>query len=61
MFCVFLSFRPFVVNTTFATGVVGVSEETSTLTRPVENIVLTTKGLQERNSQVLNGSTVKNR
>jgi hypothetical protein len=28
-------------------------EETSTPTRPVENVVLTTKGLQERNTQLL--------
>jgi hypothetical protein len=47
--CVYLSFRPFVVNTT---------EETSTPTRPVEN-VLTTKGRQERNTQVLDGTTVE--
>jgi hypothetical protein len=31
--CVFLSSRPFVVNTTFSTGLVGV-EETSTLQHP---------------------------
>ena len=42
---VFLSCRPFVVNTTFTTGL----------------LVLTTKGLQERNTQVLDGMTVKNR
>ena len=46
----FVSSRPFVVNTTFSTGLVGVSSgETSTPTRPIENFVLTTKGLQERN------------
>ena len=28
-------------------------------TRPVENVVLTTKGLQERKTQVLNGTTVE--
>ena len=28
------------------------TEETSTPTRPVENVVLTTKGLQERNTTV---------
>ena len=67
--CVFLSCRSFVVNTTFSTGLVGVevssvswlgqkSEETSTPTRPVENVVLTTKGLQERNTQLLEGTTV---
>ena len=39
--CVFLSCRSFVVNTTFSTGLVG-----------VENVVLTTKGLQERNTTV---------
>ena len=48
--CVFLSCRPFVVNTTFLTP-----------TRPFENVVLTTKGLQERNTQVLDGTTMKNR
>ena len=44
----FLSRRPFVVNTTFSTGFVGVEEETSAPTRPVENVVLTTKGLQKK-------------
>ena len=29
------------------------TEETSTPTRPVENVVLTTKGLQERNTTVV--------
>ena len=51
----------FVVNTTFSTGLVGVevtsvswlcpsqeTEETSAPTRPVENVVITTKSLQER-------------
>ena len=57
--CVFLS-----------TGLVGVeissvswlrqeTEETSTPTRPVEDVVLTTKGLQERNTQLLDGTTVE--
>ena len=45
---VFLSCRPFVVITTF-----------STPTRSVENVVLTTKGLQERNAQLLDGTTVE--
>ena len=31
------------------------------LTTPVENIVLTTKGLQESNTQLLDATTVKNR
>ena len=44
---VFLSCRPFVVNTF------------STPTRPVENVILTTKGLQERNTQLLDGTTVE--
>ena len=39
--------RPFVVNT-FSTGL-------------VENVVLTTKGLQESNTQLLDGTTVRNR
>ena len=34
------------------------TEETSTPTRPVEN-VLTTKGLQERNTQLLDGTRVE--
>ena len=46
----FLSCRPFVVST-FSTGLVGV-RVSSTPTRPVENVVLTTKGLQERNTTV---------
>ena len=58
--CGFLSCRRFVVNTTFSTGLVGVeTEESSTHTRPVENIVLTTKGIQERNTQMLDGTTVE--
>ena len=60
----FLSSRPFVVNTTFSTGLVGAEvtsqepEVTSTPTRPVGNVVLTTKGLQDRNIQLLDGTTV---
>ena len=70
----FLSCRPFVVITTFSTGLAGVevtcllawavcleTEVTSTSTRPVENIVLTTKGLQDRNMQLLYGTTVENK
>ena len=40
----FPSCRPFVVNTTFSTGFV----VSSVSTRPVENVMLTTKGLEER-------------
>ena len=36
-------------------------EETSTPTRTVENVVLTTKGLQKRITQMLDGTTEKNR
>ena len=36
-----------------------VREETSTPTRSDETLVLTTKGLQKRNIQMLNGTTVK--
>jgi hypothetical protein len=46
----FLSCRSFVVNTTF-----------STPRRPVENVVLTTKGLQNRKVQLLDGNTVENK
>ena len=50
---------PLVVITIFSTGLVGVedlncpsqeTEVTSTSTRPVENVVITTKGLQDRNN-----------
>ena len=34
---------------------------TSTPTRPVENVVITTKGLQDRNNQLLDGRTVENK
>ena len=51
----FLSCTPFVVNTTFSTGIVGV-EVTS-----VSWLVLTTKGVQERNIQMLDQMTVGNR
>ena len=60
----FLSCRPFVVITTFSTGLVGVdvaSEVTSTTTRPIENVVITTTGLQDRNIHVLDGTTVENK
>ena len=31
---------------------------TSTPTRPVDNVVITTKGLQDRNIRILDGTTV---
>ena len=51
----FQSFGPFVVNTTFSTGLeitwLGQETEvTSTPTRPVKNVVLTMKDLQDRNN-----------
>ena len=36
-------------------------EVTSTNTRPVENVLLTTKGLQERIVQMLDVTTVENK
>ena len=61
----FLSCRPFVVITTFSTGLVGVvvkeTDVTSTPTRPVENAFITTKGLQDRNIHILDGTTVENK
>ena len=52
----FLSCRPYVVNT-FSTGLVGVDvTSVSTPTRPVEN-VLTMEDLQGRNIQLLDGTT----
>jgi hypothetical protein len=35
------------------------TEETSAPTRPVENVILTTKGLHERNIQLLDGMTME--
>ena len=46
----FLSCRHFVVITTFSTGLVG-----------VENVVIKTKGLQDRNIYILDGTTVENK
>ena len=37
------------------------TEVTSTATRPVENVVLTTKGLQDRNIKLLDGTTGENK
>ena len=37
------------------------AEVTSTPTRPVENVVITTKGLQDRDNLLLDGRTVKNK
>ena len=67
----FLSCRPFVVIT-LSTGLVGVevtpvncpsqeTEVTSTTTRPVDNVVVITKGLQDRNIHILDRMTVENK
>ena len=67
-----LSCRPFVAITTLSTGLVGFevtyvswlgqeTEVTSTLTRPVDNVVITTKGLQDRNTNIIAGTTVENK
>ena len=37
------------------------TEVTSTPTRPVDNVVITTKGLQDRNINILAGTTVENK
>ena len=37
------------------------TEVTSTPTKPVYNVVITTKGLQERNIHILDGTTVENK
>ena len=34
---------------------------TSTPTRPVDNVVITTKGLQDRNIHILDGTSVENK
>ena len=46
----FLSCRPFIVITTL-----------STPTRPVDNVVITTKGLQNRSINILDGTMVGNK
>ena len=59
----FLSYRPFVAITTSPT-VNCPSQETevtSTPTRPVDNVVIATKGLQDRNINILAGTTVENK
>ena len=52
----FLSCRPFVAITT---GLVGV--EVTSVPRPVDNVVIATKGLQDRNINILAGTTVENK
>ena len=37
------------------------TEVTSTPTRPVDNVVITTKGLQDRNIHILDVTTVENK
>ena len=37
------------------------TEVTSTSTRPVDNVVIATKGLQDRNINILAGTTVENK
>ena len=34
---------------------------TSTATRPVDNVVITTKGLQDRKMHIIDGTTVENK
>ena len=34
---------------------------TSTSTRPVDNVVIATKGLQDRNTNIIAGTTVENK
>ena len=60
----FLSCRPFVAITTLSTGLVGVevtSVSPSTPTRPVDNVVIATKGLQNRKTNIIAGTTVENK
>ena len=68
----FLSCWPFVAVTTLSTGLVGVEvtsvswlgQETAvtlTPTRPVDNVVITKKDLQDRNINILDGTTVENK
>ena len=34
---------------------------TSTPTRPVDNVVITTKGVQDRNIHIIDGTTIENK
>ena len=52
----FLSCRPFVVITTLSTDLVGVE-----VISVVDNVVITTKGLLDRNIHILDGTTVENK
>ena len=59
---VYLCFcRPFVVITTTVNCPSQETEVTSTPTRRVDNVVITTKGLQDRNINILAGTTVENK
>ena len=49
------------INLPFFSTVVPSSEVTSTPTKPVDNVVITTKGLQDRNINILDGTTVENK
>ena len=68
----FMSCRPFVVITTFSTGLVGIEvtstswlgQETEvffTPTRLVDNVVITTKCLQDINIHILDGTMLENK
>ena len=37
------------------------TEVTSTPTKPVDNVIIATKGLQDRNINILDGTTVENK
>ena len=52
-----LSCRPFVAITTLSTGLVGVEVSS----RPVDNVVIATKGLQDRSTNIIAGTTVENK
>ena len=40
---------------------ISLSEMTSTPTRPVDNVVIATKGLQDRKTNIIAGTTVENK
>ena len=59
----FLSCRPFVVIATFSSGLVCVEVNSVSWppTRPVDKVVIATKGLQDRNIYIIAGTTVENK
>ena len=57
----FLCFCPVGLSSTVDSCPSQETEVTSTPTRPVDNVVIATKGLQDRNTKIIAGTTVENK